>query len=79
MRISEYKFRIIYCIKECSIGPTIDRILSVKSYKRFKVFTFFSYCVFEDLATRKIILNTKEQTELYLLEFNDQHKIEIIS
>jgi len=32
------------------------------------------YCVFQDLATRKMILTTKEQSGLYVLESNDSIK-----
>nr|KYP51610.1 Retrovirus-related Pol polyprotein from transposon TNT 1-94 [Cajanus cajan] len=41
--------------------------------------TFFSTRVFQDLATGKTILTAKDQSELYLLESDDQNKTKIIS
>nr|KYP62702.1 Copia protein [Cajanus cajan] len=42
--------------------------------------TFFSTnCIFQNLATGKTILTAKEQSELYLLEFDDQRKTKIMS
>nr|KYP73642.1 hypothetical protein KK1_006289 [Cajanus cajan] len=42
--------------------------------------TFFStHCVFQDLVTGKMILTTKEQSGLYLLESDNQNKTKIMS